>query len=74
MNAPVLNLGNSNLLRQHPGHATHLLGYIDTLLDRPQLGDHLGHVLAHSDGLQVALLLRLAHHHSLHLVVALCHL
>ena len=74
MNAPVLDLGNSNLLRQHPGYAAHLLGHIDTLLDCPQLGDHLGHVLAHPDRLQVALFLGLADHHSLYFVVTLCHL
>ena len=74
MNAPVLDLRDGDLLWQHLGHAANLLGHIDTLLDCPELGDHLGHVLAHPDRLQVALLLGLTYHHSLHLVVTLGHL
>ena len=58
------------LLWVHSGGGANFLGNIHTLLDRPELRNHLGGVSADLLGLQLALLLRLADDHSLGLVEA----
>ena len=68
--APVLDEGNLNLPGVDLGHGTDLLGHLDTLLDRLQLGDQLGDLLAHRLRLHLTLLYWLADDDGLHLLSA----
>ena len=55
--APLLDHGLLDPPGVPPGPATHLLGDVDALLDRLEVRDELGHVLAGALGLEIARLL-----------------